>query len=28
MSFFHERIRKLPERCQKVIEREGKYFDD
>uniref|UniRef100_A0A1I7WA64 Crp/Fnr family transcriptional regulator n=1 Tax=Heterorhabditis bacteriophora TaxID=37862 RepID=A0A1I7WA64_HETBA len=28
MSFFNERIRKLPERWQKVIESEGKYFDD
>uniref|UniRef100_A0A1I7XLR9 Mariner Mos1 transposase n=1 Tax=Heterorhabditis bacteriophora TaxID=37862 RepID=A0A1I7XLR9_HETBA len=28
MSFFHEGIRKLPERWQKVIESEGKYFDD
>uniref|UniRef100_A0A1I7X2Z4 HTH_48 domain-containing protein n=1 Tax=Heterorhabditis bacteriophora TaxID=37862 RepID=A0A1I7X2Z4_HETBA len=28
MSFFHEGIRKLPKRWQKVIEREGKYFDD
>uniref|UniRef100_A0A1I7X486 HTH_48 domain-containing protein n=1 Tax=Heterorhabditis bacteriophora TaxID=37862 RepID=A0A1I7X486_HETBA len=27
-SFFHEGIRKLPERWQKVIESEGKYFDD
>uniref|UniRef100_A0A1I7XT55 Mariner Mos1 transposase n=1 Tax=Heterorhabditis bacteriophora TaxID=37862 RepID=A0A1I7XT55_HETBA len=28
MSFFYEGIRKLPERWQKVIESEGKYFDD
>uniref|UniRef100_A0A1I7X0S9 Histone-lysine N-methyltransferase SETMAR n=1 Tax=Heterorhabditis bacteriophora TaxID=37862 RepID=A0A1I7X0S9_HETBA len=27
-SFFHEGIRELPERWQKVIESEGKYFDD
>uniref|UniRef100_A0A1I7XL02 Site-specific DNA-methyltransferase (adenine-specific) n=1 Tax=Heterorhabditis bacteriophora TaxID=37862 RepID=A0A1I7XL02_HETBA len=27
-SFFHEGNRKLPERWQKVIESEGKYFDD
>uniref|UniRef100_A0A1I7WI01 DDE-1 domain-containing protein n=1 Tax=Heterorhabditis bacteriophora TaxID=37862 RepID=A0A1I7WI01_HETBA len=27
-SFFHEGIRKLSERWQKVIESEGKYFDD
>uniref|UniRef100_A0A1I7WPT6 Mariner Mos1 transposase n=1 Tax=Heterorhabditis bacteriophora TaxID=37862 RepID=A0A1I7WPT6_HETBA len=28
MSFLNERIRKLPEKWQKVIESEGKYFDD
>uniref|UniRef100_A0A1I7XCL0 Integrase n=1 Tax=Heterorhabditis bacteriophora TaxID=37862 RepID=A0A1I7XCL0_HETBA len=28
MSFFNKRIRKLPERWQKVIESEGKYADD
>uniref|UniRef100_A0A1I7XA33 HTH_48 domain-containing protein n=1 Tax=Heterorhabditis bacteriophora TaxID=37862 RepID=A0A1I7XA33_HETBA len=28
MSFFHEGIRKLLDRWQKVIESEGKYFDD
>uniref|UniRef100_A0A1I7WJ15 Methyltransferase n=1 Tax=Heterorhabditis bacteriophora TaxID=37862 RepID=A0A1I7WJ15_HETBA len=28
MSFLREGIRKLPERWQKVIESEGKYFDD
>uniref|UniRef100_A0A1I7XP78 HTH_48 domain-containing protein n=1 Tax=Heterorhabditis bacteriophora TaxID=37862 RepID=A0A1I7XP78_HETBA len=28
ISFFHEGIRKLSERWQKVIESEGKYFDD
>uniref|UniRef100_A0A1I7X9L9 Methyltransferase n=1 Tax=Heterorhabditis bacteriophora TaxID=37862 RepID=A0A1I7X9L9_HETBA len=28
MSFFHKGIQKLPERWQKVIESDGKYFDD
>uniref|UniRef100_A0A1I7WCA3 MADF domain-containing protein n=1 Tax=Heterorhabditis bacteriophora TaxID=37862 RepID=A0A1I7WCA3_HETBA len=28
MSFFHERIRQLPERWQKVIESKERYFDD
>uniref|UniRef100_A0A1I7X3A5 SAM-dependent methyltransferase n=1 Tax=Heterorhabditis bacteriophora TaxID=37862 RepID=A0A1I7X3A5_HETBA len=28
MSFFREGIRNSPERWQKVIESEGKYFDD
>uniref|UniRef100_A0A1I7XFL5 SAM-dependent methyltransferase n=1 Tax=Heterorhabditis bacteriophora TaxID=37862 RepID=A0A1I7XFL5_HETBA len=28
MSFFHEGIRNSPERWQKVIGSENKYFDD